>query len=1087
MAVFLKVTFFCVFLFISTSLNAQTSSQEEQLWHHRNLGKAFYENPVTQYDAVGEFKKALDLAPGSARDRINYGLSLLRAGKTAEGVAELEAAQQQDPGIPHTWFNLGIAYKRESRYEDAIQQFERMIELVPDEPISRYNLGVLYKQTGQQEESVQQFQKSAVLDPNLAGPHYQLATAFRSAGRQEDFKREMAVFLRIKREQANAAVPADLEWSLYSEIYETIDPAFATDNGSASEMIFSSVTLENRQDTIGAGFAIFDADADDHVDVLFWSNHGMKLFKQGKDLVTSGLEGVKDVIAAIPGDVDNDGFVDICLVTRDGAALYINSNGRFQLQKDGFYTGQFNDAIWLDYDHDYDIDLFLLGSRSVLMRNEGTAVFSDQSANFPFVEGQALNGAPIDLIADTQGMDLVVIYANRAGVIYRDRLAAKYEAQPLEELATMTEVVTADFDNDGWTDLAAGNTSGISLFVNDQKGGFTILPAPKEAKIPFVFADLENRSISELIAGGRLYRNLGLGKFAAGSELISLPTAIGVADIDNDGRLDVSAVGSGGKLEVWYNKSDTDNHWLRISVTGVKNLKLAPGAEIEVKAGTCYQKKIYHGIPLLFGLASYEQADVVRITWPNGLIQNETRQATERSVLYTEAQRLSGSCPMIFAWNGETFQFITDVLGVAPLGASSGDNQYFPVDHDEYIQLPLNSMKPNNDGHLEIRITEELREVAYIDEISLIAIDHPQKFDIFVNDKFKGPPFPDFRLFGVAQRIYPIRAQDHQQRDVLQEILTHDRTYPDHFERDYAGVAEKHFIELDFGKQEAEGRAILVLNGWVDWADGSTYIGNAQRNPDGLIMPYLQVKDSQGKWKTVIEDMGMPAGKPKTIVVDLTDRFLSSTREVRIVTNLCVYWDEIFLSTDFEVWRRESLPQTVRLTDLHAMSADLNYKGFSQPVIHPERKQPEMFIYDRELTFPMWNPTPGKYTRYGDVRELSESIDDRLIIMGSGDELRLTFDPGELPTLAPGWRRDYLLFVDGWAKDGDANTAFSQTVEPLPYHGMPQYPYAEPYVYPQDVEHNSYRTRFNTRPARRLIRPLSEALQGNSAASADVK
>jgi hypothetical protein len=80
--------------------------------------------------------------------------------------------------------------------------------------------------------------------------------------------------------------------------------------------------------------------------------------------------------------------------------------------------------------------------------------------------------------------------------------------------------------------------------------------------------------------------------------------------------------------------------------------------------------------------------DTVRITWPNGLIQNETGLAVNRVAAIKEAPRLSGSCPMIFTWNGERFQFITDVLGVAPLGASSGDGQYFPVDHDEYVSIP---------------------------------------------------------------------------------------------------------------------------------------------------------------------------------------------------------------------------------------------------------------------------------------------------------------------------------------------------------------------------------------------------------------
>src|SRR5580698_2836265 len=90
---------FCLVLLAADS----NDSLEEQLWRLRNLGKAFYENPTTQVQAVDEFKKALDLAPGSARERLNYGLALLRAGKTREGVEELEKAQKQDPKIPHTW------------------------------------------------------------------------------------------------------------------------------------------------------------------------------------------------------------------------------------------------------------------------------------------------------------------------------------------------------------------------------------------------------------------------------------------------------------------------------------------------------------------------------------------------------------------------------------------------------------------------------------------------------------------------------------------------------------------------------------------------------------------------------------------------------------------------------------------------------------------------------------------------------------------------------------------------------------------------------------------------------------------------
>src|SRR5262249_11086062 len=154
----------------------------------------------------------------------------------------------------------------------------------------------------------------------------------------------------------------------------------------------------------------------------------------------------------------------------------------------------------------------------------------------------------------------------------------------------------------------------------------------------------------------------------------------------------------------------------------------------------------------------------VRITWPNGLIQNEVNQSTNRAYNYEEKQRLSGSCPMIWTWNGTGFEFITDVLGVAPLGASDGEGTYFPVDHDEYVQIPGKSLKAA-DGHYEIRITEELSEVSYLDQVQLLTLDHPSHKEIFTNEKFKGPPYPEFRLYEVPHRVYPRSARDDLGRD----------------------------------------------------------------------------------------------------------------------------------------------------------------------------------------------------------------------------------------------------------------------------------------------------------------------------------
>ena len=155
----------------------------------------------------------------------------------------------------------------------------------------------------------------------------------------------------------------------------------------------------------------------------------------------------------------------------------------------------------------------------------------------------------------------------------------------------------------------------------------------------------------------------------------------------------------------------------------------------------------------------------------------------------------------------------------------------------------------------------------------------------------------------------------------------------------------------------------------------------------------------------------------------------------------------------------------MKLTRLDPESADLRYRGFSHAKIHPARTQPEGFNYEEWSPVTMWNPTPGLYTRYGEVRELLTQADDRLVIMGSGDELRLLYNAHGLPPVPAGWKRDFLLLVDGWAKDADSNTAYARTVGPLPFHGMPTYPYSAPQHFPDDPEHREYQWRFNTRLA----------------------
>jgi tetratricopeptide (TPR) repeat protein/uncharacterized membrane protein YgcG len=1237
-----------------------TGAGAEALWQHRNLGKALYENPTTQAEAVEELRQALALAPDSARERLNYGLALLKAGRTAEGIAELEKVQRQDPTLPHTWFNLGIAWKRASEYDKALAQLRRMVELAPDEPVSHYNLGVLYKLTGKGELSLAEFETAARLAPQLAGPHFQLFNAYKVLGRGSDAARELATFQEIKKRQAGAAVPEDLEWSFYAELYDPPADKMAAGLSDAAAALPSALAFEAHELARGlgpatAGLLVLDVDGDGRAALLAWSAAGIVLWRPATRAgggtapqanaarPVAGLEGVRGVVDVAAGDFNNDGLPDLCVLAETGARLYLNrGGGRFEESPARLPAGRWRRAVWLDYDHDYDLDLVLLGDTAALVRNDGAAGWSDHTGDFPFAAGRALAAVTLDTVADAQGMDLVVSYQDHPGVLYRDRLGGHYTAEPLPDLpAGARALVAYDFDGDGWTDLAAqagggaggagghgaqaapsapaaaggaaapggpavagaggdvvllwnrdgrlsaggggaGGPGGMVAARGGAAGGSAVSGGAAAGDVAgggtggggvagggvaggglagggasgggpgyaLAVADLGNRAAPDLVTGGGLYRwrvpapgQAGqAGRFEPAlpppSALAgpgAAPSAVAAADFDRDGREDLAVVRQDGALVLLRNVSPAAGRWLEVALTGVRNPKLAEGARVEVKAGSVYQKKLYHGAPLLFGLRGRERADTVRITWPNGLIQNETRQAAAAAAgevrAYKEAQRLSGSCPMVFAWNGSRFEFITDVLGVAPLGASSGDGQYFPVDHDEWVSIPGSALAPVATGSpappggaapaplpgahavrgvtraaggadggtsgssgggasggggsgsggsggsrgggsgsgavYEVRITEELREVTYLDRVRLLALDHPAAVEVFTNEKFKSPPFPEFRLFGAARRVRPLRAVDDRGRDQLPALLACDGVYAEGFRHTLSGVAETHALVLDFGPAAARGnRAVLFLTGWVDWADGSTFRAASQESAEGLMLPRLEVRDAAGRWQTAVADMGIPAGKPKTIAVDLTGKFLSASREVRIVTNLCVYWDEVFLGED-------SGPPPARLTEVPLATAELRFRGFSRPVIDPARRQPEEFDYRHWMASSSWNPTPGLYTRYGEVLPLLERVDDELVIMGSGDEVRLRFTAGGLPPLPPGWRRDFLLDVDGWAKDADPNTAYAQSVEPLPFHAMSAYPYPASERFPDDAEHRRWRDAYNRRPALRLLRPLA--------------
>ncbi|HEU5239189.1 MAG TPA: CRTAC1 family protein, partial [Pyrinomonadaceae bacterium] len=650
--------------------------------------------------------------------------------------------------------------------------------------------------------------------------------------------------------------------------------------------------------------------------------------------------------------------------------------------------------------------------------------------------------------------------------------------------------------------------------LSDGKSHFKTVRAPLRTAGATVaqFVDYENDGLLDLVTlsgdGIRLWRNTidswvettgasitrSFRSPVAGHGLLQERSLV-LADLDNDGDTDaVGQIWEKGLL-VLRNDGGNRNYSIRIDLDGHVSNRSAVEAKVEMRAGSLYQKlETYSASPapapadLLFGLGQRKKPDAVRVIWPAGIVQAETEfqvsQTTANVITMkiTELDRKPSSCPYLYAWNGERFEFVTDFMGGGEMGYLEEPRRYNKPDPEEYVRIPRRQLKEKN-GLYELRVTNELEEALFVDRLQLIAVAHPEDAAVYPNEGMSNPPKPS-KLFVTRNARPPLTATDDHGHDVLNLITRIDRRWPDNFKLDrIRGYAGKHSLFLKLSEPAARRglaeirkktaserpaeRLVLLLTGWTDYAWSSDNVAAAQAGK-AMMPPALQVKDRDGNWRTVIADIGIPVGRPQTVTVDLTGRFLSRDREVRIVTNMRIYWDQILVATSDE-------ESAVQISRLDPVRADLQWRGFSAETT-PDGHEPQGYDYARVSFDSPWKAMTGKYTRDGDVRELLTKSDDMFVISRPGDEISLSFDAINLPPLPLGWTRTFLLYSDGFSKEMDINSASPDQLAPLPFHAMSRYPYFWPEHYPLTAERRRYIETYNTRVVTSAVSSIGSLL-----------
>ena len=982
--------------------------------------------------AAAAIDRALNLAPEIGGVALLAGRMEMARGRLLEGITHFRRAVQVEPPLLRARFALAEALEQTggpTGDTDAQAALEELVQLQPQNLallVERTRLAAKRNDATLLRDSVSRLETFATQWPPTAVEQYRplqqaaAASDFAAAARAATFLRNVLApsptfqegLMAVRTPQEVISEPFE-RFLLLPSPSSTPAPADGALTYTAEQVEARNVAPTRAMQAVSldgsAAPVIVSADLgidwnnDFRTDVVALEGDGLRLWTQSADgtFVDGRPQGPPLQASGVwAADIEMDGDLDIVLGVMSGppTVLRNNANGTWTATEPFAGISGVRSFAWADFDRDGDPDAALLDAAGDLRvfanRQAGTltAIAAPDSADITAIAAGDVNGDGL----------LDVVTVDSAGAIRRASLTngtwngALLARWTPDAGAVARALFLADLDNNGALDLLASSANGPSAaWLADADGTYQPQALPMNADV------------------------------------------FGVADLNADGILDLAARQDGNVVRL-LGRVSRNYHWQVIrpraqQLAGDQRINsFGVGGEVEVRSGLLVQKQILTGGPVHFGLGTHTAVDVARIVWPNGVMQAEFGPAVDQAI--TAEQRLKGSCPWLFAYDGTAMRFVTDFLWRSPLGLRINAVDTAGVAQTEDRVKVRGDQLRAVAGLYDLRITAELWETHFVDQVALFVVDHPVDTEIYIDERFaRETPSLDTR---VVRTPHPVtRAFDHHGADVTQLVAQQDGRYLATFARGvYQGIAEDHFVEIELDRPiSAEGPRWLAAYGWIYPTDSSINVAIGQGGhvvPRGLS---LEAQDASGGWTVVAPDLGFPAGKNKTILIDLkrvTDAGVRDARRLRLRTNLEIYWD--WLAT------ADAVDQpAVRTVLLKPSLADLRYRGFSQ-TDHARREVPETPLYDRLASrSQQWRDLVGYYTRFGDVGELVAAVDDRYVIMNAGDELALKFPEVEPPPA--GWKRDFVLIGDGWEKDGDFYTGFSQSVEPLPSHDRPEY------------------------------------------------
>ncbi len=823
-----------------------------------------------------------------------------------------------------------------------------------------------------------------------------------------------------------------------------------------------------------------DVDRDCARDLLVNGEEGLRLLRNYRnatfnDLTESAGLPLDFVLhGAAVGDLDNDLDLDLVVCGPAGVRVFLNDTPAEEPTKWHFKestaslgataAGAGHCVVLIDLDHDGDLDLFVGGERNRVYRTvielpevkQGeqprTELQFTEIAEQLGMQAPPAHEALLLDVDDDHAVDLLVTGA-QGNAWFHNQRALQFVSRPL---AAGRGLEAADVDNDLVEEVRIGGT------VYDTRAG-----AAYGGEAPSFVRLGPREPLLDLDSDGVIDRQPFAGLQPAGKVL----GAVG-SDLNRDGNRDLLLLTDAG-LDLYMSSAETPAVWIDVLPQGLRTNRAGIGTRLRLYAGDLRIGATVRDGLHSFGLGRRTLVDALLVRWTNGVEQGVVLPQMQSCLALQEREGELDSCPFLYVIDGERGHFVTDCQSGTPLGLPYADGKYLPGRSNETVMIPTGLLEAR-DGKLYLDLTEELREVFYVDQVRLRVIDHRAGARPVLNEAFRVFSFPEFSVHCLPDLQPPRSAVDHKGRDVLAQVRARDRKHAVVFDAhppQYTGLARSWSLELDFGDLSDASRILFIMDGWTEFPTASASIASAQSKTVNFQVPQLELIGPDGKWRVVDKDAGFPAGKNKSVLLDLSGKFHGSDGRVRLSGTQRIHWDAFFVCTGPD--------GIMQLGEAPLLSARSRFRGFSAPVDDPTGELPRTYDYGRLQRFVGWNQTPGMHSRHGDVRDLLRTIDDRYAVLGSGDSVELVFDASGLPELPDGWVRDFCFTTEGWVKDQDMNQAVRQSIEPLPFHGMSAYPYPSAEKHPDP----DFVREWLTRPARILV-DLEALLPGIPGAAA---